>query len=135
MAVVSVMEATEELWPGFPLGVFQRPHGLLQPKKCAKQVRVSPVSFSPTEDQANQFCVGTGQALEKPQGPATEDSYERIRGTRNGSSLVHPPAARQFLCASVRHIVIEGKQRPLSPGHRLPNRIEGRFSAFSSLIT
>ena len=27
----------------------------------------------------------------------------------------------------VRHIVIEGKQRPLSPGHRLPNRIEGRF--------
>ena len=60
---VSAMEATEELWPGLPSGVFQRPPGLLCPVVAAQTGEGLSCVFFPTEDQANQFCVGTGQTL------------------------------------------------------------------------
>ena len=64
----SAGKATEELqfrelWPGSPSGVFQSPTAHCAPVAAAWAGEGLSFVFFPTEDEAKQCCVGTGQAL------------------------------------------------------------------------
>ena len=62
-----------------------------------------------------------------------EDSHVKTRWTQNESGHKGIQPQQDNFCARVRHIVVEAKQRALSPGHRLPSRIVRQIPQPSSL--
>ena len=116
----SAMEATEELWPGSPSGLFQRPL-LTAPRSCRVRVLERGLSFA--------SCWGLGPAILCGHGPGRlphEDSHVRTRGTRMDQA---PRASAPSKAASEHHVrhLVAGAQQTVLPRPPPPIGLWGRL--------
>ena len=116
--------ATEDLWPGLPSGVFQKPYSWLCPS-----------SYHPnrwgshflTSFQMMTRPINIVQAwvrhLRDLRVPATWKFPWRIRELWDGPDHRASTLNKTTCMLHVRHILLWAKQSPSSPGHCFPNRI------------